>query len=92
MQPYLIVSTGINGRSTPDGPQSVNIRPVNAVNVNMSYFMPATLGGDHAFKFGGYWKDANSYNSTHTPGYGVSASRPPTATTARSRPPPARRR
>jgi hypothetical protein len=71
VQPFLIVSTGINGRSTPDNAQSVNIRPVNAVNVNMSYFMPATLGGDHAFKFGGYWKDANSYNSTHTPGYGV---------------------
>jgi hypothetical protein len=71
VQPFLIVSTGINGRSTPDNAQSVNIRPVNSVNLNMSYFMPATLGGDHAFKFGGYWKDANSYNSTHTPGYAV---------------------
>ena len=71
VQPFLIVSTGINGRSTPDGSQSVNIRPVNSVNVNMNYFMPASMGGDHAFKFGGYWKDANSYGSTHTGGNAV---------------------
>ena len=25
VQPFLIVSTGLNGRSTPDGSQSVNI-------------------------------------------------------------------
>ena len=79
VQPFLIVSTGLNGRSTPDGSQSVNIRPVNSVNVNMNYFMPATLGGDHAFKLGGYWKDANSYNSTHTGGFAVA--RFPTAFT-----------
>jgi hypothetical protein len=71
VQPFLIVSTGVNGRSTPDGSQSVNIRPVNSVNLNMNYFMPASMGGDHAFKFGGYWKDANSYNSTHTGGFAV---------------------
>jgi len=71
VQPYLIVSTGLNGRSTPDGSQSVNIRPTNSVNLNMNYFMPATLGGDHAFRIGGYWKDAFAYNSTHTPGYAV---------------------
>jgi len=41
------------------------------VNVNMNYFMPGAMGGDHAVKMGGYWKDANSYNSTHTPGYAV---------------------
>jgi hypothetical protein len=71
VQPTFIVSTSLNGRSTPDGQQSVNIRPVNSVNVNMNYFMPGTMGGDHAVKMGGYWKDANSYNSTHTPGYAV---------------------
>jgi hypothetical protein len=71
VQPYLIVSTAVNGRSTPDGSQSVNIRPVNSVNVNLNYFMPATAGGDHAFKIGGYWKDANSYGSTHTGGFAV---------------------
>jgi len=71
VQPFLIVSTSVNGRSTPDGSQSVNIRPVNSVNVNMNYFMPATAGGDHAFRIGGYWKDANSYGSTHTGGFAV---------------------
>ena len=55
MQPTLIVSTGLNGRS---GAQSVNIRPVNSVNFNSNYFLPAKMGGDHAFKFGGYWRDA----------------------------------
>jgi hypothetical protein len=37
------------------------------VNVNASYFT-GTWGGDHSLKIG-YWKDAYSYNSTHTPGY-----------------------
>ena len=93
VQPYLIVSTSLNGRSTPDGSQSVNIRPVNAVNVNMNYFMPGTMGGDHALKVGGYWKDANSYNSTHTPRQRRGALPDLVhATTARSRRRPARRR
>ena len=66
----------------------MNIRPVNSVNVNMNYFMPGTLGGDHAFKIGGYWKDANSYGSTHTPGLrGRALPDRPSATTARWRPP-----
>src|SRR6266487_4582179 len=77
VQPTFIIAGSINGRSTPDGSQSVNIRPVNSVNVNISYFLPGTMGGDHSFKIGGYWKDANSYGSTHTPGY--AAARFPTA-------------
>ncbi|HEY7288684.1 MAG TPA: carboxypeptidase regulatory-like domain-containing protein [Vicinamibacterales bacterium] len=71
VQPTLIITTGLNGRSTPDGAQSVNIRPVNEVNVNLNAFAPGTKLGDHAFKIGGYWKDAYSYSSTHTPGYAV---------------------
>jgi hypothetical protein len=71
VQPTFIISTGLNGRSTPDGAQSVNIRPVNQVNVHLNAFFPGTALGDHAFKFGGYWKDAYSYSSTHTPGYAV---------------------
>jgi hypothetical protein len=65
VQPTLIVNTGLAGRS---GSQSVNIRPVNAVNVNLSYFMPAKLGGDHQFKIGGYWRDALSENISHVGG------------------------
>ena len=71
VQPTFIIAGSINGRSTPDGNQSVNIRPVNSVNVNTNYFLPGALGGDHAFKIGGYWKDAYSYNSTHTGGNAV---------------------
>src|SRR4030095_910809 len=33
--------------------------------------------GDHSFRIGGYWKDAYSYNSTHTAGY--ASARFPTA-------------
>ena len=36
VQPTLITNSSLNGRS---GSQSVNIRPVNAVNVNMNYFL-----------------------------------------------------
>jgi carboxypeptidase family protein len=57
VQPSFIVSSGLNGRS---GSASVNIRPVNSVNFNGNYFMPASFFGDHAFKFGGYWRDAYS--------------------------------
>ena len=71
VQPFLIVSTGVNGRSTPDGSQSVNIRPVNEVVANFNYFAPGVLGGDHSLKFGGYWKDAKSIGLTHTPGNAV---------------------
>jgi hypothetical protein len=66
VQPTLIVNTGLNGRS---GSQSVNIRPVNAVNVNMNYFLPAKFGGDHQFKIGGYWRDSLSETISHVGGY-----------------------
>jgi hypothetical protein len=65
VQPVLIVASGLNLRSSS---QSVNIRPVNSVNFNASYFMPGMLGADHAFKFGGYWRDALSDTISHTGG------------------------
>jgi hypothetical protein len=71
LQPTLITSTTLNGRSTPDGAQSVNIRPVNSVTVNANYFLPGGMGGDHSFRIGGYWRDNDGYNSTHTPGNAV---------------------
>jgi hypothetical protein len=71
VQPYLIVAGTINGRSTPDNNQSVNVRPVNELLFNSTYFLPGKLGGDHSLRVGGYWRDANSYNSTHTPGNAV---------------------
>jgi hypothetical protein len=66
VQPTIIVSTGLNGRS---GAESVFIRPANEININANYFLPGRLGGDHAFKFGGYWKDAQSYSLNHTGGF-----------------------
>jgi hypothetical protein len=33
--------------------------------------VPGTFGGDHSFKFGGYWRDNDGFNSTHTPGNAV---------------------
>src|SRR6185436_5802813 len=49
VQPSLIVSTGLNGRSATS---SNFIRPVNSVTFSGNYFLPGTLGGDHALKFG----------------------------------------
>jgi hypothetical protein len=65
IQPTLIVSTGLNGRSRT---QSVFIRPVNSVTANANYFMPGVMGSDHALKFGGYWRDSNTQSITHTGG------------------------
>src|SRR4051812_7230058 len=66
VQPTLVVATGLNGRS---GSESVFIRPVNSLTFNSSYFMPGVLGGDHAFKFGGYWRDSNTTSIGHTGGF-----------------------
>ncbi len=68
VQPTFIISTGLNGRS---GQEQVFIRPVNEINVNANYFMPGRWGGDHAFKFGGYWKDAKSTSILHRGGFGT---------------------
>jgi hypothetical protein len=68
VQPTLIVSSGLNGRS---GSESVFIRPVNSVTFNSNYFLPGVFGGDHAFKFGGYWRDSNTTSISHTGGFGT---------------------
>jgi hypothetical protein len=66
VQPVLIVSTGLNLRSAS---QSVFLRPVNSLNFNSNYFLPGKFGGDHAFKFGGYWKNAYAESIGHFGGY-----------------------
>ena len=66
VQPTLIIATGLNGRSAA---QSVFLRPNNSVTLNGNYFVPGSLGGDHSFKFGGYWKDAYSSSYSHTGGF-----------------------
>ena len=67
VQPTYVINSpsGLNGRS---GTQAIYIRPVSSVNVNVNYFMPAGPGGDHSFKIGGYWRDANSYSNNRTGG------------------------
>src|SRR5438105_6489351 len=68
VEPTLIISTGLNGRS---GAESVFIRPVNSLTFTSNYFLPGVAGGDHAFRFGGLWHDANSTSINHTGGYGT---------------------
>jgi hypothetical protein len=66
VQPTLIVPSGLNGRS---GTQSVFLRPDNGLNVNANYFAPGLMGSDHAFRVGGYWRDAYSSSYSHTGGF-----------------------
>ena len=68
VEPTFIIATGLNGRS---GGESVFIRPVNSVNFNANYFLPAKMGSDHAFKFGGYWRDSNTTSISHRGGFGT---------------------
>jgi hypothetical protein len=68
VQRTLIISTGLNGRS---GTQSVNIRPANSLNFNANYFLPGRMGGDHAFKFGGYYRDNFSESPSTTGGRAI---------------------
>jgi Carboxypeptidase regulatory-like domain len=66
VQPTLIISTGLNGRS---GQEQVFIRPVNSVTLNSSYFLPGFMGADHALKVGGYWRDSNTTSLLHRGGF-----------------------
>ena len=68
VEPTFIIATGLNGRS---GGESVFIRPVNSLNFNANYFMPSKMGGDHALKFGGYWRDSNTTSISHRGGFGT---------------------
>ena len=67
VQPTLIVSTGLNGRSAAT--QSVFIRPVNSLTLNTNYFVPGVLGADHALRIGGYWRDSNTTSISHRGGF-----------------------
>jgi Carboxypeptidase regulatory-like domain/TonB-dependent Receptor Plug Domain len=76
VQPSFVVSTGMNGRSTLE---QVFIRPVNSLTLNTNYFVPGFLGGDHALRFGGHWRNSNTTSISHSGGYATV--RYPTATT-----------
>ncbi len=59
-------STGLWGRSFQ---ASTFLRPTNSLDVTSSYFMPSTLGGDHALKFGYRWRSAHSTSLNHRGGF-----------------------
>ena len=47
------------------------MRPTQSIDVTTSYFLPATLGGDHAFKVGYRWRTARGESISHTGGNAV---------------------
>ncbi len=51
------------------------MRPTQSIDVTTSYFLPATLGGDHAFKVGYRWRTARGESISHTGGNAVRALR-----------------
>jgi Carboxypeptidase regulatory-like domain len=67
VQPTFIINSpaSLNGRS---GTQSLNFRPSQVVNVNLNYFAPGMMGGDHSFKIGGYWRDNYSFGQSRVGG------------------------
>ncbi len=68
IQPRLELSTSTWGRSFSE---SIFLRPVTSVDVTSSYFLPAVLGGDHAFKAGYRWREARGDSISHTGGNAV---------------------
>ncbi|MDQ3069195.1 MAG: TonB-dependent receptor [Acidobacteriota bacterium] len=65
IQPIRDLTTGVWGRSFNE---FVFLRPTDSVDLTTSYFLPATLGGDHAFKLGYRWRNANGETIAHTGG------------------------
>lgn len=61
IQPLQDLATGRFARSLN---QSEFDRPATSVELNSNYFAPATLGGDHAFKFGFKYRDTPADSST----------------------------
>jgi hypothetical protein len=66
VQPRFETSTGLWGRSFN---ASTFLRPTNSLDVVSSYFMPAKMGADHAFKFGYRWRNAHSTSLNHRGGF-----------------------
>ena len=48
---------------------STFLRPTNSLDVVSTYFLPATAGGDHSFKFGYRWRSAHSTSLNHRGGF-----------------------
>jgi hypothetical protein len=66
IQPTYEITTGLWGRSYQrSGPF---IRPTQSVDVTTSYFVPGSLGGDHALKVGFRWRQARGHSEVHRGG------------------------
>ena len=68
LQPRFDIASGVWARSYNE---SVFMRPTQSVDLTTSYFLPATLGGDHAFKAGYRWRTALGRSISHTGGNAV---------------------
>ncbi len=66
VQARFETSTGAWSRSFQ---ASSFLRPTNSFDVTSSYFLPNSMGGDHALKFGYRWRSANSKSLNHHGGF-----------------------
>jgi hypothetical protein len=65
IQATFDIATGNWGRSYDE---SIFLRPTDSIDLTSSYFLPAALGGDHAFKAGYRYRWARGESITHTGG------------------------
>jgi hypothetical protein len=68
IQPTFDIPTGIWGRSFNE---SVFMRPTESIDLNSSYFLPDTLGGDHSIKAGYRMRWARGESINHYGGNAI---------------------
>ena len=68
VQPRFDIASGVWARSFDE---SIFVRPTQSIDLTTSYFLPATLGGDHAFKAGYRYRNAEGVSISHTGGNAV---------------------
>jgi hypothetical protein len=68
VQPRFDIASGVWARSFNE---SVFIRPTWSIDLTSSYFLPAAMGGDHAFKAGYRYREARAQSISHTGGNAV---------------------
>jgi len=66
VQPSFETTTNRWGRSYN---ANIFLRPTNSFDLTTNYFLPATVGGDHAFKVGYRWRSAHSTSINHRGGF-----------------------
>jgi len=66
VQPSFEITTNRWGRSYN---ANIFLRPTNSFDLTSNYFLPNTLGGDHALKVGYRWRSAHSTSINHRGGF-----------------------